>query len=157
MATPVPQNKPPRLIPIIAAAAVAVILICGIIYLSHSKPQPVREAPPTPEEKAYVQYLKLSHVSVKAAENLMNQRVVEVDGDVTNTGPRSLQSVEVYCYFSGIDGHQLGRQRVPMVSGPGAPLKPGETRPFRLAFDSTPDGWNQAVPGMVIARIVFAK
>ena len=141
----------------IGAAVVAVILICGIIYLSRSSPKPAPQAPPTPEAKAYVHYLKLSNVNVKAAENLMNQRVVEIDGDVTNTGPRSLQSVEVYCQFYDIHGRELDRQRVPMVAAAGNPLKPGETRPFRLPFDTLPDGWNQAVPGMVIARIVFAR
>lgn len=157
MATPAPQNRSARLIPIIGAALVGVILICGIIYLSNSKPQSTPEAPPTPEAKAYVHSLKLSNVAVKAAENLMEQRVVEVDGDVTNTGTRSLQSVEVYCYFSGINGRQLGRQRATMVSPVDPPLKPGQTRSFRLAFDSTPDGWNQAVPGLVIAKIAFAR
>lgn len=157
MASPASNNRSPRLIPIIGAAVVAVILICGIIYLNRSTPKPAREEPPTPEAKAYVRYLKLSHVSAKAAENLVNQRVVEIDGNVTNTGPRSLQTVELYCFFYGINGRELGRQRVPMVSGTVNPLKPGETRSFRLPFDTVPDGWNQAVPGMVIARIVFAR
>ncbi len=157
MASPASDNRSPRLIPIIGAAVVAVLLICGIVYLNHSTPHRTPDQPPTPEAKAYVHYLKLSNVTVKAAENLVNQRVVEVDGDVTNTGPRSLQSVELYCLFYGINGRQLDRQRVPMLAGTRNSLKPGETRPFRLAFDSTPDGWNQAIPGMVIAKIVFAQ
>lgn len=157
MASPASNNRSPRLIPIIGAAVVAVILICGIVYLSRTAPPAAREGPPTPEAKAYVRYLKLSHVTVKAAENLMNQRVVEVDGDITNTGPRPLQTVDVYCLFYGVNGRELDRERVPMVAQAGTPLKPGETRPFRLPFDNLPDGWNQAVPGMVIARIVFAQ
>jgi hypothetical protein len=28
-------------------------------------------------------------------------------------------------------------------------------KPFRLAFDSIPDSWNQAMPELVIARIDF--
>jgi len=157
MAPPASSPKSFGSIPIIAAAVVAIILIAVILYFSHSTPQPAPEAPATPEAKAYVHNLKLSNVSVKAAENLMQQRVVEIDGDITNAGPRPLQIVEVYCYFYGVNGRQLARKRVPMVEKAGSPLKPGETRAFRLPFDTLPDGWNQAVPGMVIANIVFAK
>lgn len=156
MASPAPRNRSPRLVPIIGAIIVAVILVCGIVYLSRTPPR-APEQPPTPEAKAYVHYLKLSNVSLKAAENLMNQRVVEVDGNITNTGPRALQTVDVYCFFYNVQGRQIDRERVPMVVSTSAPLKPGETRSFRLPFDTVPDGWNQTVPGMVIARIVFAK
>jgi len=157
MAPPASGPKSFGSIPIVAAAVVGIILIAVILYFSHSAPQPAPEVPATPEAKAYVHNLKLSNVSVKAAENLMNQRVVEIDGDVTNAGARSLQTVEVYCFFYGVNGRQLARERVPMVEKTGSPLKPGETRVFRLPFDNLPDGWNQAVPGMVIANIVFAK
>jgi hypothetical protein len=35
-------------------------------------------------------------------------------------------------------------------------LAPGESKPFRLAFDNVPESWNQAMPQMVIAAIDFA-
>jgi hypothetical protein len=35
-------------------------------------------------------------------------------------------------------------------------LAPGESKPFRLAFDNVPDSWNQTMPQMVIAAIDFA-
>ncbi len=44
-----------------------------------------------------------------------------------------------------------------MVKAQGAPLNPNDVRSFRLAFDSLPDGWNQAMPKLVIAQIVFAN
>jgi hypothetical protein len=157
MAPPAPSNRSPYFIPIVLAAIVAVILVGGLIYLNQAPKAPPPEAPPTPEAKAYVRYLKLSNVSLKAAENLMNQQVVEVDGKLTNTGPRSLRSVDVYCLFSGINGRQIYRERVPMLARGAPPLKPNETRAFRLPFDNLPEGWNQAVPGMVIAGIDFAQ
>ena len=36
-------------------------------------------------------------------------------------------------------------------------LKPGATKSFRMPFDTLPDGWNQAIPKMVIAQITFAN
>jgi len=35
-------------------------------------------------------------------------------------------------------------------------LKPGETRAFRLPFDDIPEGWNNQLPQLVIARIDFS-
>jgi hypothetical protein len=34
-------------------------------------------------------------------------------------------------------------------------LMPGETKEFRLPFDTLPESWNQALPDLVIAQIVF--
>ena len=47
------------------------------------------------------------------------------------------------------------RERVPIVSAKIGELAPGETKPFRLAFDNVPESWNQAMPQLVIARIEF--
>jgi hypothetical protein len=51
----------------------------------------------------------------------------------------------------------IHRERVPIVRATGKPLVPGETRDFRLPFDSLPDEWNQAVPQLVVAQIKFAQ
>jgi hypothetical protein len=157
MASPAPSNRSPYFIPIVLAAIAAAILAGVLVYLNQTPKTTSREAPPTPEAKAYVRYLKLSGVTLKAAENLMNQQVVEVDGKITNTGPRALRSVDVYCLFYGVNGRQIHRERVPMLPSGAAPLKPNETRSFRLPFDDLPQGWNQTVPGMVIAGIAFAQ
>ena len=122
-----------------------------------------RQAPIRPEDQTvstaareYVKNLNLSDVTIKATENFMHQQVVEVEGIISNRGPRPLKSVNVYCIFSAIDGHELHRERVPIVQAKGKPLEPNESRPFRLPFDTVPDGWNQAVPKMFIAGIDFA-
>jgi hypothetical protein len=94
---------------------------------------------------------------MQASENFVKQRLVEVQGKISNNGPRALKSVDIYCLFYGIDGQEIHRERVPILSAEGRPLQPQETRNFRLPFDTLPDGWNQAVPRMVIARITFAQ
>ena len=87
----------------------------------------------------------------------MKQQVVEVQGKITNDGPRPLKSVDIYCLFYGIDGREIHRERIPILQAKGRPLQPGEMRTFRLPFDTLPDGWNQAVPRMVIAQIAFTQ
>ncbi len=87
----------------------------------------------------------------------MKQQVIEVTGTIVDNGPRSLRSIEVYCIFYGINGQEIHRERLPIVSSKLAPLRPGEKRAFRLPFDALPDGWNQSIPKMVIAQITFAQ
>jgi hypothetical protein len=109
------------------------------------------------EAKAYLPNLRLSDVSMKATENFMRQQVVEVEGKITNNGSRAVISVSVYCLFSGVEGREVYRERVAIVPSKGTPLRPGETRNFRLPFDSLPETWNQALPRMAVAQITFAN
>jgi hypothetical protein len=110
-------------------------------------------APLTPEAKAYVRNLKLSEVSMKATESYVGQTVTEIEGKITNADDRPVQHVDVYCIFYNAYGEVVIRERVPIVS---SPLKPGETRAFRLPFDDIPEGWNNQMPQLVIAHIDFS-
>jgi hypothetical protein len=133
-----------------------VAIVAALVYLNRPTTNTAREGPASAEAKAYVRNLQLSDVSMKASENFMRQQVVEITGKIANNGPRELESVDVHCLFYGVDGREIHRERVPIVRSSTAPLKPGEVRAFRLPFDSLPDGWNQAMPKMVIAQITFA-
>jgi len=152
---PAPQKLPLPLL--IISAAIVLVLIGTLFYLSRPAQRTAQEQPASAEAKAYVSNLQLSDVTMKASENFMKQQVVEIQGTIANKGPRPLQTVEVYCLFYGVDGHELHRERLPIVQSKTSPLKPDEVRSFRLPFDSLPDGWNQALPKMVIAQIAFAK
>ena len=138
------------------ATVVAVIAVAAVLVYLNRPAKTTEQGPASPEAKAYVRNLALSDVSMKASENFMRQQVVEIEGKIANDGTRALKSVEVYCLFYGVDGREVHRERVPIVRSSTAALKPNETRAFRLPFDSLPDGWNQAMPKMVIAQIAFA-
>ena len=90
---------------------------------------------------------------MQATQNFMNQQVVEIQGKIANKGRRKLASVEVFCLFSAVNGKQIYQERLPIVKS----LAPQESRSFRLPFDTLPEGWNQAMPRLVIARISFAS
>jgi hypothetical protein len=109
----------------------------------------------TPEGKAYVRNLKLSGVEMKAAKAYMNQMLVEIVGKITNAGDRRLKSVELNCVFYDPYGQLVLRERVPIVRERTGGLNPGETKDFRLPFDTIPASWNQTMPQMVIAAVVF--
>lgn len=120
---------------------------------------PAPEAPPpavlTEEARAYLNYLTLSDVNMQAAESYVQQRLVEILGNIGNNGNRNVKLVEVVCVFRDYNGAEARRERVFIVSGRTGSLAPGKTKPFRLAFDNLPQNWNQAMPNLVIAQIQF--
>jgi hypothetical protein len=143
--------------PIAIGIVSLLLLAAAYIYLTRSRPEGEPESQASPEAKAYVKNLGLSDVKMQAAENFMQQRVLEVSGKISNNGDRPLEAVDVYCLFYGADGRLVHRERVPIVRAKSKPLSPGETRDFRLPFDSLPPNWNQEMPHLVVAQIAFGK
>jgi hypothetical protein len=90
-----------------------------------------------------------------AKESFAGATVVEITGKITNAGERPLKLVEINCVFQDVSGLVVFRERVPIVGTRTGGLGAGETKDFRLAFDSLPGSWNQALPQLVIAQIVF--
>ncbi|HEY7390093.1 MAG TPA: FxLYD domain-containing protein [Bryobacteraceae bacterium] len=128
----------------------------GFWYLDRASKQPPPPPPPlTAEARTYVGNLKLSDVDMSAHEDYFRQRVVEITGKIQNAGSRKLNLVEINCVFYDPYGQVVLRQRTPIVSGKAGGLAPGDTKPFRLPFDTIPESWNNVMPQMVIARIDF--
>jgi hypothetical protein len=143
-----------KISPATIVIALAVILILGIFGWLTFGPKPAPPPPPvlTAEARQYLPRLKLANVHMQASESMVNQRVIEILGDITNNGDRVVKLAEVTCVFSDYYGKELTRERVPIIA---APLPPGQTKAFRLAFDDIPETWNQAVPALVVAQIQF--
>jgi hypothetical protein len=155
MKSPATNKQKVSYIPILVGAVV-VLLLAGILVFLNSSRSATESEEASAAAKAYVKYLDLSDVRMEAAENFMQQQVVEIDGKITNKGERRLGRVDVYCLFYGVDGRMIHRERVPIVKAKGPQLGPNETRAFRLPFDTLPSEWNQAMPKLVIAQIEFA-
>ena len=155
-AAPVRRKIP---LPVLIAIAGGLVAVAGGLFVLSRPPanRVENNSPASQEARAYVRNLLLKDVTIQATENFMNQQVVEVQGSIGNQGPRALQLVDVYCLFQNVNGQEIRRERLPIVAAKGQPLKPGEIRKFRLPFDSVPEGWNQAIPRMVIAQIAFAR
>jgi hypothetical protein len=109
----------------------------------------------TAEAKGYVKNLQLADVEMKAAESYMGSQLVEITGKITNNGDRPLQQVDLNCVFYDAYSQVVLRQRVSIVRAKTGGLPPGETKSFRLPFDTLPKSWNQSMPQMVIAGILF--
>jgi len=149
----------------IVAGVVVVLGAAGILYLNSAAKRPAPPPPPlTGEAKAYLKNLKFVSADgqtaespkMEAHESYMKQSVVEITGNIQNAGDRVLELIEINCVFYDPYGQVVLRQRVPVVSKRMGKLAPGETKAFRLAIDNVPEGWNQDMPQMVIARIDFS-
>jgi hypothetical protein len=157
MATTASAKHPVSYLPITIGLITLLVLLAAMFYLRRSGNAGNDSGEASAESKAYVKNLELGDVGLKATENFMQQQVVEIVGKISNKGARPLRSVDVYCLFYSPEGAQIHRERVPIVQRKGKPLAPGETRDFRLPFDSLPANWNQAMPKLVIAQIQFAQ
>jgi len=135
-----------------------VAALAVFFYLNHASSRPAPPIPPlTGAAKDYVhnRFLPISDFKMEAHESYLKQQVVEITGQIGNAGDRVVDTVEIVCVFHDPYGQMVLRRRVAIVRT-GSHLAPGESRPFRLAFDDIPDEWNQAMPDFVIARIEFA-
>jgi hypothetical protein len=152
------KTKEQKGIPV-AVLVIALVVILGagfFFYLDRASRQPPPPPPPlTGEAKAYVRNLQLMDVDMQKHESYLKQAVVEITGKIGNNGGRPLRAVEINCVFYDPYGQVVRRVRVPIVSQKIGGLAPGEIKNFRLAFDDIPDSWNQALPQLVIAQIVF--
>ena len=142
-------------IALVIGAAVALVLGGGIFALARLSGGPKGILELTPEAKAYTKNLKLASVEMKATEAYLGNAVVEITGKITNGGDKPLQQVDLMCVFYDAAGQLLTRERVPIVRAKNGGLPVGATKDFRLPFDNLGQNWNQRMPQMVIAGIVF--
>lgn len=143
--------------PLYYVIAAVILLGTGVWgYTQYLDRHNTSDLPLTPEAKLYTKNLQLSDVELKAKENYFQQAVVEIDGKIANTGPRPLDTVEIYCVFRDPYGQLVLRRRLAIVNPRMGGLKPGETKSFRLPFDDLPQSWNQAMPQLVIAGVKFS-
>jgi len=151
-----PAQKKLYLSPLaIVMIAAAPIGAAGFWYVS--RPPAAKPAAPLSDvARTYVRSLALGNVEMKAHESYMKQQIVEITGQLGNKGDRALKTVELNCVFYDPYGQIVLRKRVEIVTRKMNGLAPGETKPFRLAFDDIPDSWNQSLPQLVIASIDFA-
>lgn len=109
----------------------------------------------TEEARAYYPNLDLANVEMQAKEDALGQTLLEITGEISNNGGRTCSRIRLYVIFLEINGVEVDRQLTQIVSARTGPLEPGETQPFRLAFDEVSLEWNQAFPKLSISEIQF--
>ncbi len=143
------------------AIAVAVVIVIAIVaaFLLRSQPKSASGPPP------YAANLKLSNFKMSAAENFVGATVSYVDGTVTNSGGKTVTHVIVEVNFKDDLGQLAQRDNIPMqvlkTDGPYpeavdfsvSPLGPGQSKAFRLTFESISAQWNHQYPEINVTDV----
>jgi len=144
------------------AIAVAVVIVLAVIFAFLLRSQPKSATGPP----SYAASLKLSDFKMSAAENFVGATVSYVDGTITNTGNKTVTHVIVQVLFKDALGQLAQREDIPMqvlkTTGPYpeavdftvSPLGPGQSKAFRLTFESISAQWNHQYPEIQVTDVV---
>jgi hypothetical protein len=143
------------------AIAVAVVIAIAVIFAFLLRSQPKAASGPPP----YAANLKLSDFKMSAAENFVGATVSYVDGTITNAGNKTVTHVMVEVLFKDDMGQLAQREDIPMqvlkTTGPYpeaidfsvSPLAPGQSKTFRLTFESISAQWNRQYPEIQVTDV----
>jgi Protein of unknown function (DUF2393) len=143
------------------AIAVAVVMVIAVVFAFLLRNQPKTASGPPP----YAASLKLSDFKMSAAENFVGATVSYVDGNVTNIGNKTVTHVIVEVQFKDDLGQLAQREDIPMqvlkTTGPYpeavdfsvSPLGPGQSKTFRLTFESISAQWNHQYPEIQLTDV----
>ena len=104
-------------------------------------------------ERAYVQQIKFENLSLSGFENMLHQQVTYLNGDISNTGSRTIQGAEVTVEFFDQNDKVALRDTRRIIGKDTRPLESGETRDFQLGFEAIPNGWNHKFPAIHITGL----
>ena len=146
--------------PVLIGVAVVVVVVGAVVLGLREAPKGPKGPPP------YATLLKISDLKMSAAENFVGATVSYVDGTITNTGNRTVTHALVHALFKDDMGQVVGNETLPLhvlqTSGPypdavdlsASPLAPGESKSFRLTFESISTQWNHQYPELEITDVV---
>jgi hypothetical protein len=107
---------------------------------------------------AYAAKLTLANIQMSESTSLLGAKQTYIDGTIANHGAKTLTGVTVQVAFNDFTNTIAQKATMPLVlirtrtpyidteAVADAPIKPGETRDFRLIFDHVTEGWNQNYP-----------
>lgn len=149
------RKRSTKTVPALIAAVLAVCL-AALAYVQWKKDsvRPPEQIILTDEARAYLPMLDLGEVEMAAHENALGQTLVEITGQISNLGDRYVRSIRINCVFFDIQGMEFHRVLSTIVRSSRG-LAPSAQQSFRLPFDDIPEGWNQVMPNLYIAEIVF--
>jgi len=146
-----------RIIGFVGAVMLALLAVIVFIWHSHGSPD-LSASPssiPTEEQKAYFRQLEFTDVSLSAAENFLGDNVTYLDARVTNNGTKPVRTLDLDLTFVDMLNQVVLRERAHPVTDRATPLKPGESRTFRVPFEHMPADWNRAAPTITPVNLQF--
>lgn len=147
---------------VVAGAVVfAMLLVLVLTGRRHGATRPNQLLPLDP----YAKNLVVSGLAMSESTSLSGGKSTFLDGVIRNAGSRTVSGVDVQVLFGNDEGMPLRIEAAPLMlirtrepyvdTQPlsAAPLKPGDSREFRLIFESLPQNWNTQMPEMHITGV----
>jgi hypothetical protein len=157
--SPVPHESNSNWRPIVIGVAIVVVIVALIVI-------GLREEPKGPNGPApYANNLKISNLKMSAAENFVGATVSYIDGTLTNSGNKTVTGASARVIFKDSMDQTVGDERVPLhvleTKGPypdtvdlsASPIPPGQSKTFRLTFESISNQWNHQYPEIQILDV----
>ena len=151
----------PPLIPL-AIGVAAVLIVIGAFFFFGRKAANENSALATADP--YAANLAISDIAMSTADNFAGQQVTYIEGKIANKGSKTVNGVLVQITFHDSLNQvaQKDTQRLMAITTrepyidtaplSSAPLKPGQTREFRLTFEHISADWNMQLPEIAVAK-----
>jgi len=149
-----------------AASVVALLIVCGVVVAhKHYAAQPKVPLGAILPLDGYAGNLTITGIELSETEAFGGGRMIYVDGHITNNGERTVTGITVQTIFANdvlmppqveTMPLMLVRTRDPEVDLEAVskdPLKPGDSREFRLIFDHVTREWNGTYPEIRIVGV----
>jgi hypothetical protein len=164
--TPTPEPSSNPLVTWGIAGAAILILLAGILLITHHQPAATPNAilPLDP----YAKNLAISQIVMSESTSLSGGKSTYIDGHVRNNGSRTVTGATVQVLFGNFDPAQppqlettpltLIRTHEPYIDTEpisAAPLGPSDEREFRLIFENISPNWNQQLPQIHAIQITL--
>jgi len=147
------------LITLLVALVLAGLIVCYALWQHRTPSRPPFASPGRPalgaEQRAYFESLKFTDPRMSAAQNFLGDTVTYLDASVTNKGARNIHRLDVELNFVDILNQVVLRETAHPLARGARPLKPGETRAFRVTFEHLPVDWNHAPPRITPVFLEF--
>ena len=141
---------------IFSISAVIAGSLAGIAWWMHLRAtRPVTRPPLSQEARNYLPHLVVTGARMSAAETGLGSTQTYLDARIANRGARAVREVDLSLAFADLLNQVVMRRTAHPVKASDPPLKPGESRPFRVVFEEMPPEWNQAPPAMTPVYVAF--
>jgi hypothetical protein len=153
-------------IPWVIAGTVVILGLAALVFFTGKRStKPQVEGATLAAADAYAASLPITDLQMSEASNFAGGKVTYVDGNIANTGSKTISGATVQVVFRNELGEvsqkettalNLIRTREPYVDTQpvsATPLKPGDKREFRLIFDHVTLDWNQQYPELTIIDV----
>ena len=142
----------------IVGAVLVIIAVTLIVIFTRNQATAGRPDP-------YVGKLQVSNLHMATAQNFAGGSVTYIDGTVANTGDKRVTGARVVVVFKNSLGELVDNPTLPvMVVQPDtpivdygpmerAPLRPGQSRDFRLTLEHISADWDGQIPQVKVVGV----